>query len=302
MKILFTGCSGFIGKAVLDEAVKKYGQEHICALSSSIIKGIKTIIHHGYAFNPCVFIENGLEDIETLIHIGAFTPKDQTEANDIKRCNANIFNTEKIICAKLPNLKKIIFLSTLDVYADADVISEDSGEGPVSLYGWSKLYCEKMIENFSEQNNLTRQILRIGHVFGPGEEKYKKLIPNTITNLLKNNAVELFGDGQAVRTFIYIDDVVKAVLNAVDLSRSEGVINVVGGTPITIESLAKILVAIHGQEAGIRYIPTAAKNRNLIFDNKKLRETLLDEFTPVPDGLRKEYQYMKEKTAGEPVL
>ncbi|GHV80787.1 UDP-glucose 4-epimerase [Spirochaetia bacterium] len=303
MKILFTGCSGFIGSAVLGEAIKKYGKENIYVLSSSPIDEVQTVIHNGYEFKPDIFIDNGLSDIEILVHMGAFTPKDQAEANNIQKSNSNIYNTGKLLFAELPNLRKIIFTSTLDVYAVNDIISEESEESPASLYGFSKLYCEKMIKNFAESKQIIYQILRIGHVFGPGEEKYKKIIPVTISNLIKNNTVELFGDGQAIRTFIYIDDVVKAILNAIELPQSEDVTNVVGETQISIEDLAKALIDIHGsKETSIKYIPVVAKNRNLIFDNTKLRERLLDRFTPIVDGLRKEYLYMKEKIDREHIL
>jgi nucleoside-diphosphate-sugar epimerase len=87
------------------------------------------------------------------------------------------------------------------------------------------------------------------------------------------------------------------------LSQSEDVINVVGNTRITIESLAKTLIEIHGNKnVNIRYTPTAAVNRNLIFDNTKLKEKLLNKFTPMIDGLQKEYFYMKEKLENEHFL
>jgi nucleoside-diphosphate-sugar epimerase len=296
MKILITGCSGFIGKALLKEAVKRYGGENIVVLTSSQLhENVKVIIHHGYKFDPAIFIENGLNDIEVLVHAGAFIPKEQTESNDVLECNSNIVNTEKILFASLPKLKKIIFLSTIDVYPAIDLISEETEERPVSLYGYSKLYCEKMITKFAEEHKLICQILRIGHVFGPGEEKYKKIIPVTISKLLKNREIEIFGDGRAVRTFIYLHDVAEAILNAIELPQSEGIINVVGETQITIENLVKTLIKIHNNgNIGISYKPASTKNRDLIFDNRKLKEKLFNQFTPLDAGLREEYLYMKE--------
>jgi len=300
MKILFTGCSGFVGKAVIDEAIKKYSHKSICALSSCPIEGIETVIHNGYEFPESVFIDKGLFDIDTIIHIGAYTPKDQNGANDIKKCNSNIRNTEKLLSVELPNLKSIIFLSAIDVYATANVVSETTPECPISLYGSSKLYCEKMISIFAERKKIRHQILRIGHVFGPGEEKYKKIIPVAILRLLENNIIELFGDGQSIRTFIYINDVVKAILNATELQQSEGVINICGDAQITIECLARTLIEIHGNKnAKIKYLPATVVNRNLVFDNTKLKEKLLNEFTPLVDGLHEEYVFMKEKFENE---
>jgi nucleoside-diphosphate-sugar epimerase len=302
--MLITGCSGFIGKALLTEAVKRHGKENIVALTSSPLdEDVKVIIHNGYKFDPSVFVDNGLTDIEIIVHAGAFTPKDQTESNDILKCNSNIANTEKILFAGLPGLKKIIFLSTLDVYPAVSLISEETGERPVSLYGYSKWYCEKMITKFTDEHKLICQILRIGHVFGPGEERYKKIIPVTISRLLNNEEIEIFGDGKAVRTFIYLHDVVESILNAVEMSHAEGVINVVGDTQITIENLVKTLIKIHDNtDIVINYKSTSVKNRDLVFDNHKLKEKLFNKFTPFDIGLREEYLYMKKNMVHESVF
>jgi nucleoside-diphosphate-sugar epimerase len=304
MKILITGVSGFIGAAVLKEAVKRYGGENVVALTSSPIDtSAKVIIHNGYKFDPNIFIDNDLANIEVLVHVGAFTPKDQAESNDIFKCNSNIVNTEKILFSNLPQLKKVIFPSTLDVYSDANIISEETREQPVSLYGYSKLYCEKMITEFSKERKLICQILRLGHVFGPGEEKYRKIIPVTISKLLNKKEIEIFGDGQAVRTFIYLSDVAESILNAVDLLQSEGIINVVGETRITIENLVKALIIIHGnKDVVVNYKPSSIKNRDLIFDNRKLKAKLFNQFTPLDIGLKEEYLYMKKNMTHESVF
>jgi nucleoside-diphosphate-sugar epimerase len=297
MKILFTGCSGFIGSVVLDKAIRKYGNGNLCILTSSQIKkDVKTIIHNNYDFNPNIFIENGAEDIEILVHAGAFIPKNYKEVNDILKCNSNIINTEKLLFAKMPNLKRVIFISTLDVYSESDTILESTQEQPISLYGFSKLYCEKMIENFSNQNNLISQILRIGHVFGPGEEKYEKIIPLTISKILNGKDLEIFGDGEAIRTFIYVDDVAEAIINSIDLCQDNGIINIVGNEQITIKELVEKIVKIHdNKNINIKYIPNSSINRNIIFDNSKLKKTLLNHFTSLEEGLRKEYDYMRNK-------
>jgi nucleoside-diphosphate-sugar epimerase len=304
MKILITGASGFIGTAVLKEAVRRYGRENIIALTSSQIdENVKVVLHNGYKFDPNIFVDNGLIDIDALVHIGAFIPKYQAESNDILKCNSNIVNTEKILFSNLPNLKKVVFLSTIDVYPAADLISEETEERPVSLYGYSKLYCEKMILYFAEKHKQIYQILRIGHVYGPGEEKYKKIIPVAISKLLTNKEIEIFGDGQAIRTFIYLDDVVKSILNALDLPQSEGVINIVGESRITIENLVKMLIKIHADSnVVIKYNSSFTENINLIFDNQKLKEKLFNQFTLLNDGLRMEYLYMEEKIVRESVF
>jgi hypothetical protein len=82
--------------------------------------------------------------------------------------------------------------TTIDVYEKSDqIISENNPTNPETLYGFSKLYCEKMIENWANANNKIVQILRLGHVYGPGEGLFKKIIPVTMQKI-KANEHKLF--------------------------------------------------------------------------------------------------------------
>jgi nucleoside-diphosphate-sugar epimerase len=274
MKILLTGASGFIGSVVFKRLVEKYGAQNIITLPYT---------EYDRFNNP---------EIETLIHIGAFIPKTSAQADNIELCNSNIINTQTLLQASFPNLKKVIFASTVDVYGEADIIKEDSLLKPVSLYGLSKLYCEKMIEIFAKQKNIICQTLRIGHVFGPGEEKYVKILPLTIKKIINNEQIEIWGDGKAIRTFIHVDDVASAIVKAINLSEYKGAINVVGHEQITIEDLVKKLISISGKNIAIKHIPTNVPNRNLVFDNAKLKVLLAGSLIPLDNGLEQEYNYM----------
>ena len=122
-------------------------------------------------------------------------------------------STAKLLTSNLPNIKNFVFFSTVDVYGYNSLISEETNLSPSSLYGHSKLYCEQMISSWAAQKKICHQILRIGHVYGEGEEKYKKIIPVTMQRLLSNIPLQMYGDGSEIRSFIYIQDVVNAVIN-----------------------------------------------------------------------------------------
>jgi nucleoside-diphosphate-sugar epimerase len=291
--ILVTGVAGFIGKHLLKALIKEYGSTSILAFSSSHVEGCAYLLHNKYSFNRNYFINSGYSTIHTIVHAGAFTPKNRFQANDWSNCTTNIKNTEKLLEADLPDLRKLIFLSTLDVYGKDKVISEQSPVDPVSLYGDSKLYCEKMISSWARVNDIVYQVLRIGHVYGPGEESYQKIIPETFRRLLANKSPQMWGSGTEIRSFIYIKDIVRAILNSIRLNESIGPINLVGGSQITIRDLISKMILISGRELSIETLPSNDFTRNLIFDNKKMRDLLLPSETSLDQGLKEEWGNMK---------
>jgi len=290
--ILLTGASGFIGKHLHRALIKQYGADNILALTSAPMQGFNYLMHNNYQFEPGYFVENNYAAIKVIIHAGAYTPKNASQANDYLECNQNIFSTEKLLSADLPNLQKVIYLSTLDVYGKTDVISESSTVEPVSFYGYSKLYGEKMITAWANEKQKEFQILRIGHVYGPGEENYQKIIPVTIKNLINNKPIQVWGSGNEIRSFIYIKDVVEAILNAINLTENIGPVNLVSSNSISIAELVEELVRISGREAAIEHVATNIAGRDLVFDNAKLKRFLLQSETDLVKGLAEEWHYM----------
>jgi len=290
--ILVTGVSGFIGKHLLKELVREFGKSAVVALSSGPVKECPYLLHQQYQFDRTFFIKSGYASIETVIH--AFTPKNASQANDWNRCNSNIINTGNLLAADFPSLKKFIYLSTLDVYANDDVISEQSPVGPASLYGQSKLYCEKMITAWAEPRQIILQLLRVGHVYGPGEESYQKIIPTAFKKILTGQPLQVWGSGREIRSFIYIDDLVQAVIQSLNLAESAGPVNLVSRQKITIRNLLEKIIDITGKTVSIEAIPAQFPGRDYIFDNEKMRALLPLSETALDKGLREEWRYMQQ--------
>lgn len=292
--ILITGASGFIGKHLLKFLTGKYGRENIVALTSQQIENVQCVLHSNYRFEDDIFIKHGFENIETIIHAGAYIPKNSNEVNNIHLSNSNILTTESLIGAHLPNLKKVIYLSSIDVYNSSSIITEQSVERPVSMYAHSKLYIEKMLQNWEIQENKVVQILRIGHVYGPGEEAYSKLIPETFRKVLLNQDLIIWGSGEELRSFIYIDDLVKSIAKSIEYKENLGVINIVGSQNISIINLVEKIKTITNSGVAIEKTEVNFKGKNSVFDNQKLFKFLLTKETNLDDGLLAEYQFMKQ--------
>lgn len=298
MKIVITGTSGFIGSRLLQTARAVYGSD-VTAFSSCPCNGsnivYSTIDDFGLTMTDLAL----LEGTEILIHAGAFIPKSGADANLIKSCNGNITFTEKLLALPWKNLKKIVFLSSVDVYLNVKgFISEATPTVPASLYGMSKLYGERMITLYAAERGISSQVLRVGHVYGPGEEKYAKVLPKAIQNIVAGKDVELWGEGKELRSFIYIDDVVSAILHAGELQEEPGVINVVSGTSISVRDLLEKLIAIGGSATKILVREYSGTTRDLVFDNAKLKSYLLSTESDFTSGLQAEFRHIRNQQAG----
>ncbi len=293
MKILLTGGSGFIGSKILNKLISNNSTSDVIALTSKQLNDVKCIIYKN--INDFGLDKDYFNDITHIIHAGAFIPKNTFEANDQSKCLTNIEYTKELLSFNFKKLEAIIHLSTLDVYASThNRICENSKIDPISLYGASKFFNEKLVKYYADERGIKHFNLRIGHVYGPGEEKYKKVLPNAIRNVLLNTPIELWGDGSDLRSFIFIDDVVETVINALNTTSDISDINVVSANSISIKDLLTKIIEISGKNLEILQKPSTHKKRDLVFDNTILISNLLKNETDLTEGLKIEYEYMKK--------
>jgi UDP-glucose 4-epimerase len=293
MKILLTGGSGFIGSKILNKLISNNSTSDVIALTSKQLNNVKCIIYKN--INDFGLDKDYFNDITHIIHAGAFIPKNTFEANDQSKCLTNIEYTKELLSFNFKKIEAIIHLSTVDVYASThNRICENSKIDPISLYGASKFFNEKLVKYYADERGIKHFNLRIGHVYGPGEEKYKKVLPNAIRNVLLNTPIELWGDGSDLRSFIFIDDVVETVINALNTTSDISDINVVSANSISIKDLLTKIIEISGKNLEILQKPSTHKKRDLVFDNTILISNLLKNETDLTEGLKIEYEYMKK--------
>lgn len=289
--ILITGANGFVGNALVHQMVGIFGVDQVLAYTSRPLDGIQCILHRGYCTESFDFLGSGYGDIQTIIHVGAATPKSNSEANKKEVFDKNVETTTNLVNARLPKLKKFIFISTLDVYGQSELICESSTLNPSSEYGVSKLKCEKIVHEHFRSTGIISQVLRLGHVYGPGEEQYKKLIPEVMRKILQNEPLQIWGTGNELRAFIYIQDVVNCILAAFYLDKSIDAVNIAGAQQIRVKDLIDLILTISGSDTKVSI--SGEPGRDVIFDCTMRQELLLANEMPLQEGLLREWQYMK---------
>jgi UDP-glucose 4-epimerase len=292
--VVVTGASGFIGGSFAGRLARE-GAKRIVRIARTLEPGTDTIAVALEALERDVWRRHGIEAVDVLVHLGGFIPKSpgsgmSADAN----VRSNIVGTQRLL-ESLPNAPaKIVFASSVDVYARTDErITETSRVDPASLYGASKLFVEKYIELYAAANAIDATILRLGHIYGPGERAYEKLIPNAIRALLSGRAPAVTGDGSTLRDYLYVTDAAEAIVRAAERAGdSLGPINVVSGRSVSVRDIVLELAKLTGFTAPIRFEGAKPGGASLRFDDARLQETLgAVASVPLSDGLRAEIDY-----------
>lgn len=304
--VLVTGATGFIGRH-LTARLRQITGINLALLSRQAISGGRGVTWVSSAFDQLskdTWLTAGLEQFDLVLHLGAFIPKTGDAADRIEDVYRDNLVGTRLLLESFPlPPKRVVLASSIDVYAPAPSalpLSEASPLGPASLYGASKLFCEQLIRTFARQHACEYAILRYGHIFGPGEDAYRKLIPQTIRQLMNGEVPVIFGDGSAERDFLYVEDAVEATLRAAVSPISElSPVNVVRGASSSIRSVVESLVRITGHAAHIQYRADKFAGNSLRFDNSQMRKTLGDwSLVSLDDGLEREVQHMRRRADG----
>jgi UDP-glucuronate decarboxylase len=127
-----------------------------------------------------------------------------------------------------------------------------------SIYPTSKKMGEELVYNYI-RNGGDGLILRLFNVYGPNMDVrnngYGRVIPNFINAISNNQALTIYGDGNQIRSFVWIDDLIDALINLLNYDGDNKVLNVGNPTETTINDLARTLFSIFGKNTGIEYVP-----------------------------------------------
>ena len=231
MKLLVTGCCGFIGSNFVNYYFNENSNVEIvnldamyyCASQNNIKENIRNSNrYHLVKGNLCSFdlISNVLEiyNIDTVIHFAAQSHVQNSFDNALQYTSDNVVGTHTLLeaCRKYGNIQKFIHISTDEVYGESmlseneEKKNEDSVLCPTNPYAATKAAAELIAKSYYHSFKMPIIITRGNNVYGPNQYP-EKLIPRFIQQLLKGEQVTIQGDGSNVRAFLHVNDVCSAL-------------------------------------------------------------------------------------------
>jgi UDP-glucose 4-epimerase len=156
------------------------------------------------------------QNIDILVHLAANTGVGPSVENPRKDCMVNVIGTFNYLeAARINNIPRFIFASSGAPAGEVEPpIHEELPPHPFSPYGDSKLAGEGYCSAYSKTFGLQTIMLRFGNVYGPGSLHKNSIVAKFIRQAINNETLEIYGDGNQTRDFIYIDDLVNALMLA----------------------------------------------------------------------------------------
>lgn len=282
MKIIVTGGAGFIGSHIVDALIE---EGHEVVVVDNLTTGDKHNINPKAVFYQVDIMHESFDIIveqeapEVIFHEAALVYVQQSIENPAADANVNIIGTLNVLnSSRRHNVRKLIFASSCAVYGDVgpEAVNEEHPKSPISFYGASKLSAETYIKLFSDIFGLDYTILRYGNVYGPRQKHYGEggVVPIFIENMRNGISSNIFGDGNQTRDFVFVADVAKANLFAVNKG-SKQILNIGTGAATTINDLYDCTKQIIGSNMAASYKPERTGDvRHIALDTIKAQKEL----------------------------
>lgn len=256
---MVTGGAGFIGSHLVEgllargyEAVvlDDFSSGKISNLPANINEGKLKIIRGDVRNRQNVKI--AMDGVSGVIHAAAIVSVPFSVENPEVTWDVNVVGTRNVLEeAVAAGVEKFVFISSCAVYGESPnlPIPESKPPSPLSPYARTKLEGEKLCMDFSK-NGLPVVILRYFNVYGPRQplNEYAGVMVKFAERIKAGEPPVIYGDGEQTRDFIFVSDVVRATLAALDRMPSGEVINIGSGKATTINELCRIFLKLSGRK------------------------------------------------------
>jgi UDP-glucose 4-epimerase len=272
LRYLITGGAGFIGSHLAERLLKTDGKvvllDNLSTGSMENIRHIKSFANLEYHLDG---IENRqllaelVDDADVIVHFAAAVGVKLIVESPVHTIETNVNGTQMVLEAASKKKKMVLLASTSEVYGkntqvpfheDADLVLGPTTKGRWS-YAASKALDEFLALSYWKEKKQPVIVVRFFNTVGPRQTgRYGMVLPNFVQCALKNEPVEVYGNGKQSRCFCDVQDTVEALLRLLSVEKAIGqVVNIGNTEEVTIETLAELVKKRTRSSSPIQFVP-----------------------------------------------
>jgi UDP-glucose 4-epimerase len=252
--VLILGGGGFIGSA-LSVALAKEGKKVTVLSRTACNQTHNNIRNVTGAFNTPADFEPWLADCQSIVHLASNSTPGSSAGCPLAELEGNLRVTLALLEAlqSHPGCKLIYCSSGGTLYGDNEIApaTEQSKLQPYSYHGAGKAAAEYFISSWSTQFATSATILRPSNVYGPGQTARQGfgIIPTAFNKIIKDETLEIWGDGSAIRDYLYVADFIQLCLAIIDKPMAKGVVtlNAASGIGTRLDDLLSRIESVTGK-------------------------------------------------------
>jgi len=305
--ILVTGGAGFIGSH-LCEFLLKQGHYVICL--DNFFTGSKENIKHLLDFDNFEVIRHDIIDpikleVEEIYNLACPASPVHYQYNAIKTLKTSILGTMNMLGLAKRVKARILQASTSEVYGDPQIHPQPESYrgnvnpiGPRACYDEGKRAAETLCFDYHRQHNVDIRVVRIFNTYGPNMQiNDGRVVSNFIVQALKNEDITVYGDGKQTRSFCYVSDLVRGMVDFMNQNQSLGPINLGNDGEFTILELAEKIIKLTNSKSRIVFKPLPEddpmqRKPDLTLARKIIR---YEPTIPLEEGLIKTIEYFRKR-------
>lgn len=297
-KILIIGGNGFIGTNL----AKCFINHNMDVYSFDIQKPAKILDNVNYIvgdFFDDEVLETVIDEMDVVVHSLSTVNPGNSNKRFMQGYSRDFVQSVKLFDICIRKKIKVIFLSsggTVYGIQDNQPIKEEALAAPINHYGAVKLCIESVIKTFNTQLHTKMLIARISNPYGPGQDFHKGVgfVDAALKKSMSHDTIEIWGDGEIIRDYIYIDDVCEMIYSLIEYNGNEEVFNISSNEGISLNDIIQELKKL-GLEPNVVYKESRSVDvPKVVLDNTKIKSIHKMDIKTFRNGIEKYYKYLSE--------